>query len=74
MFSDEEIMSGKVVNRSLSNAFKILYTVGMIAKYKHQVSLRTASASTPTGAKSFSKQFSHQQSAQATEESDDEEV
>ena len=46
----------------------------MIAKYARQVSSRQASASTPTGAKSFAKQFSHQQSTQAVEASDDEEV
>ena len=33
--------------------------VGMMAKYTRQVSLRQASASTPTAAKSFSRQFSH---------------
>ena len=48
--------------------------VGMIAKYTRQASVRQASASTPTGAKSFARQFSRQQSAQAVEKSDDEEV
>ena len=46
----------------------------MIAKYVRQVSARQGSASTPTGAKSFARQFSRQQSAQAVEASDDEEV
>ena len=46
----------------------------MIAKYSRQASLRQASASTPTGTKSFVKQFSRQQSAQAVDASDDEEV
>ena len=46
----------------------------MIAKYSRQASLRQASASTPTGTKSFARQFSHQQSTQAVEASDDEEV
>ena len=45
-----------------------------MAKYTRQVSLRQASASTPTAAKSFSRQFSRQQSAQAPEKPDDEEV
>ena len=48
--------------------------LGMMAKYTRQVSLRQASASSPTAAKSFSRQFSRQQSAQAVEKSDDEEV
>ena len=46
----------------------------MIAKYKRQASLRTASVSTPTVTKSFSGQFSRQQSTQTVEKSDDEEV
>ena len=49
--------------------------LGMIAKYTRQVSIRQASASTPTGApKSFSRQFSRQQSAQVAEKTDEEEV
>ena len=44
--------------------------VGMLAKYTRQASLRQ-STSTPTVAKS---QFSHQQSPQTTEKSDDKEV
>ena len=48
--------------------------VGMIAKYAQQASVRQASASTPTGTKSFSRHFSHQQSTQAVDKSDDEEV
>ena len=48
--------------------------IGMIAKYARQASVRQASVSTPTGAKSFAKQFSRQQSTQVVDKSDDEEV
>jgi len=46
----------------------------MIAKYSHQASTRTASATTPTATDPFSRQFSKQQSHQAPEISDDDEV
>ena len=56
------------------NGSTFLSNVGMIAKYARQVSSRQASASTPTVTKSFARQFSRQQSTQAVEASDDEEV
>ena len=46
----------------------------MIAKYSHQASTRTASATTPTATDPFSRQFSKQQSHQAPEISDDENI
>ena len=57
----------------MSFTFYPMY-IGMIAKYARQASSRQASASTSTGAKSFAKQFSCQQSTQAVKASDDEEV
>ena len=46
----------------------------MMAKYTRQASIRQASASTPTAAKSVVQQFSRQQSAQTVDKSDEEEV
>ena len=73
MFSEEEIMSGKVDCATLMCRVSPMY-VGMIAKYARQASIRQTSASTPTAAKSISEQFSRQKSVQAVDKSDDEEV
>jgi len=53
---------------------ELVQNIGMAAKYSRQASIRATSASTPTTAKSFGRQFSHQQSAQTIDKSDDEEV
>ena len=45
---------------------RLVFT-GMMAKYQRQTSVK-ASASTPTGSKSFAKQFSRQQSTQPIDE------
>ena len=73
MFSDEEIMSSKFADENLIQLINN-FIVGMVAKYSRQASLRAASSSTPTAAKSFQRQFSHQQSSQVVEKPDDEKV
>ena len=77
MFSDEEIMSGNFAGIILHDGFEMVCTinVGMAAKYSRQASLRVAgSTSNVTVTTSISTQFSHQQSVQVLEKSDDEKV